>query len=94
MHTIEHNPEDESLIKYPCDFPIKVIGKQHPDFCAEIIKLVQEHDPAFSEQRVELRGSRNGNYIGITVTIWATSRLQLDALYQALCDHPLVKVVF
>ena len=94
MRLIAQGSNDESLIKYPCDFPIKIIGKQHPDFCSQLVKLVQEYDASFNEQFAELGGSKNGNYIGLTVTIRATSRVQLDALYNALCHHPLVKLVF
>ncbi|MCC7005557.1 MAG: DUF493 family protein [Ottowia sp.] len=85
--------QNESLITYPCDFPIKIMGKQHPDFCTEIITLVQQFDASFDASQVEYRASRGGNYIGITVTIRATSRAQLDALYKALSGHTLVKVV-
>lgn len=84
---------EESLIEYPCDFPIKVMGKQHPTFCDEIIAVAQQFDPTFDTSRVELRASNQGHYIGLTLNIRATSREQLDGLYRALTHHPLVKVV-
>ncbi len=86
-------PENESLIKYPCAFPIKVMGKQHPELAQVLTALVLEHDPAFDAATVEMRPSNGGNYIGLTFTVNATSREQLDALYRALHGHPLVSVV-
>lgn len=82
-----------SLIEYPCDFPIKVMGKQHPQLAQQLTEVVRQHAPDFNPATVEMRASKNGNYIGLTFTIRATSRTQLDALYQALTAHPLVSVV-
>jgi len=85
-------PED-SLIEYPSDFPIKVMGRQHPDLAAVLTEVVRRHDPGFDPATVEMRASRGGNYIGLTFTVRATSREQLDALYRALHGHPMVSVV-
>lgn len=82
-----------SLIEYPCDFPIKVMGKAHPEFVLTIVRLVRQLDPGFDENRLEYRQSSGGNYIGLTVTVWATSRMQLDELYRTLSTHPMVSVV-
>lgn len=82
-----------SLIEYPSDFPIKIMGPTHEDFASTIHKLVLEHDPEFTAERMEQRPSAKGNYLGLTVTVRATSREQLDRLYQALSGHPMVKVV-
>lgn len=86
-------PENESLIKYPCQFPIKVMGKQTPELAQVLTAVVLEHDPAFDAATVEMRPSKGGNYMGLTFTINATSREQLDALYRALHGHPMVSVV-
>ena len=86
------SPED-SLIEYPSDFPIKVMGATHDDFAATIIDLVLEYDPTFHIGRMEVRPSAQGNYTGLTVTVRATSRPQLDDLYRALSAHPMVKIV-
>lgn len=86
-------PNEESLIKYPCAFPIKVMGKQTPELAQVLSDLVREHDPAFDPATVEMRPSKGGNYMGLTFTIYATSREQLDNLYRALHAHPLVSVV-
>ncbi|MDE2202280.1 MAG: DUF493 family protein [Burkholderiaceae bacterium] len=88
-----HIPPEQSLIEYPSDFPIKVMGKSHDAFVETIIEVVRQHDPAFHEGRLERRPSSGGNYLGLTVIVRATSREQLDALYQALTSHPMVKIV-
>jgi len=88
-----HIPPEQSLIEYPSDFPIKVMGAMQDDFAETIVKLVQQHDPEFHAGRMEMRPSSGGNYLGLTVIVRATSREQLDALYQALTSHPMVKIV-
>lgn len=84
---------EESLIEYPCDFPIKIMGKAEQDFTRIIVAIVKRHAPDFDETTIEIRSSKGGNYLSITCTIRATSRDQLDALYQALTDHPMISVV-
>ena len=86
-------PPEQSLIEYPSQFPIKVMGKAHPDFAQTLTAVVLEHDPEFDPATVEMRPSRSGNYIGLTFTVTATSREQLDALYRALHGHAMVSVV-
>ncbi len=86
-------PTEESLIKYPSSFPIKVMGKQTPELAQVLSDLVREYDPAFDPATVEMRTSKGGNFMGLTFTINATSREQLDNLYRALLAHPLVSVV-
>ena len=86
-------PPEESLIEYPCDFPIKVMGKAHPDFTQTLTDVVLQHDPNFDPETVEMRASKAGNYLSVTFTVRATSREQLDALYRSLHGHPLVSVV-
>ena len=87
------NSRQESLIVYPCSFPIKIMGARVDGFAEAISALVREHAPDFDPASLEMRPSRNGNYLGLTVTITATSREQLDGLYLALTRHPMVKVV-
>jgi putative lipoic acid-binding regulatory protein len=84
---------NESLIEYPSDFPIKVMGPKHDDFAATITELVLGFDPTFHAGRMEMRPSAKGNYLGLTVIVRATSREQLDDLYRALSGHPMVKIV-
>ena len=85
--------EGESLIEYPTDFPIKVMGRREPRLVQTIIQIVQRHAPDFDPASVEMRTSKKNSYLSVTCTVRATSREQLDALYQELCDHPLVVMV-
>jgi hypothetical protein len=87
------NTPADSLIEYPSDFPIKVMGPTHDAFATTIVAVVLEHDPTFHEGRMEVRPSTRGNYTGLTVLVRATSRDQLDNLYRALSSHPMVKIV-
>ena len=90
---MEEIPRAESLIEYPSDFPIKVMGPTHIDFAPAIHELVLGFDPTFHHGKMDARPSGKGNYTGLTVTVRATSREQLDALYMALSAHPMVKIV-
>jgi uncharacterized protein len=86
-------PPEESLIEYPSAFPIKVMGAHVDGFLEAIITVARAFDPVFDADTVETRPSRGGNYLGITITVTATSREQLDELYRTLSSHPMVKVV-
>ncbi len=86
-------PEQESLIRYPCAFPIKVMGEKTEGFVAAVTSVAHALDPQFDESAVELRESKGGRYLGVTITITATSREQLDEFYRTLSTHPMVKVV-
>ncbi|MGA9666076.1 MAG: DUF493 domain-containing protein [Gallionella sp.] len=82
-----------SLIEYPCDFPIKIFGLQQPGFAQAVLEVVTRHDPGFVAATMEMRASRKARYLSLTCTVRATSREQLDALYQELCDHPSIVMV-
>ena len=82
-----------SLIEYPCEFPIKIFGLQQAGLAQAVLEVVTKHDPDFAAASIEMRASKNARYISLTCTVHATSREQLDALYQDLCDHPLVVMV-
>ncbi len=84
---------DDSLITYPSAFPIKVMGAQVEGFEAAIVAVARHFDPTFDAGRIERRPSKAGNYLGLTITVTATSREQLDELYRTLSSHPMVKVV-
>ena len=86
-------PGRASPIEYPSAFPIKVLGANVDGFVAAMTELARRFDPAFDAATVELRPSRGSRYLGVTLTVTATSREQLDALYAALSAHPMVKVV-
>ena len=83
----------ESLIEYPSKFPIKVMGLKVDGLVHAITSITQQFDPDFDAATVELRESKGGKYLGVTVTVTATSREQLDELYRTLSTHPMVKVV-
>ena len=83
----------ESLIEYPCLFPIKVMGAKVDGLVHAITTVAKTLDPAFDASTIELRESKGGKYLGVTIHINATSRAQLDEVYRTLSTHPLVKVV-
>ena len=86
-------PVEDSLIPFPSAFPIKVMGEQVDGFEAAVVAVARRFDPGFDESGIERRPSRAGKYLGLTITVTATSRSQLDELYRTLSTHPLVKVV-
>ncbi|HXZ92549.1 MAG TPA: DUF493 domain-containing protein [Burkholderiales bacterium] len=83
----------ESALTYPCDFPIKVMGRREAGFAQSVMEIVLRHAPDFQPGTMEMRPSRQGRYLSLTVTVQARSREQLDALYRELCDHPSVVMV-
>ena len=82
-----------SLIEYPCEFPLKIFGLQQAGFAQAVLEVVGKHDAGFTAASMEMRASKNARYISLTCTIHTTSREQLDAVYQELCDHPIVVMV-
>ena len=88
-----HIPPEQSLIEYPSAFPIKVMGPHAEGFVDAIVEVARRFDPSFDAATVETRPSKGGNYLGITITVTATSRAQLDELYRTLTTHPMVKIV-
>jgi len=94
------SPERETLLKFPTAFPIKAMGRMKADmsgaaqadpaFAETILAIVQKHAPDFDASTLEMRPSKNGNFISVTATINATSKLQLDDLYRELSAHPAV----
>ena len=85
---------DETLLKFPCDFPLKVMGRNNDDFRSIVIGIVEKHAGEIDMQRIEERPSRDGTYLGITITVTATSKAQLDAIYMELtsCERVLVSL--
>jgi putative lipoic acid-binding regulatory protein len=86
-------PAKESLIVYPSQFPIKVMGVNVEGLVSAIGHIAHQFDPVFDAGTIELRESKGGKYLGVTITVTATSREQLDELYRTLSTHPMVKVV-
>ena len=82
-----------SLLEYPCDFPIKIMGARVDGFARAILETVLRHAPDLDPAAIEARASGKGNYLSLTLTLRARSQQQVDALYRELSAHPLVKVV-
>jgi len=85
--------DQDTLIEYPSAFPIKVMGANVDGFADAIAAVAVQFDPGFDPATIEMRPSKGANYLGLTLTITATSREQLDELYRTLSTHPMVKVV-
>lgn len=79
------------LIDFPCEFPIKVMGKMQDSFSEKIIGLIQTIVPTFSAKNIEMRASSGGKYISLTCTVYVMSQMQLDDIYRVISAHPLVK---
>ena len=86
-------PPEQSLIEYPSQFPIKVMGLNVTGFVHAMTSIAERFDPAFDAATVELRASKGDKYLGVTLTVTDTSREQLDELYRTLSTHPMVKMV-
>lgn len=78
---------EESAIEFPTEFPIKLMGRNTPDFPATARALVEKHAGAVDDNAVQLASSSNDRFVSVTVTITATSQEQLDAIYQDATDH-------
>ncbi|OOZ39923.1 transcriptional regulator [Solemya pervernicosa gill symbiont] len=78
--------ERETLIEFPCDFPIKAMGRDEGEFETLVVELVRKHAPDLGEGAVTTRPSKGGSFLSVTVTVRATSQQQLDNIYQSLTD--------
>jgi putative lipoic acid-binding regulatory protein len=85
--------DEATLIEYPCDFPLKILGRSEDGFAQAVAAVVRAHAPGFDPAAMTMRASSGGKYLSLTCTVHATSRAQLDGLYKALCDHPMVAMV-
>jgi len=96
MHTPPMSrPEDTppSLFSFPCEFPLKVMGRREDGFAQVVSEIVMRHAEDFRPETIEMRSSKNARYLSLTVVITARSREQLDALYSELSKHPMVMMV-
>jgi putative lipoic acid-binding regulatory protein len=89
----QKNEQEDSLLEFPCDFPLKIMGLAGGALAQTVLGIVQRHAPDFDGAAMEMRASSGGKYVSLTCTINATSKAQLDALYRELSGHPAVKVV-
>ncbi|HIF53668.1 MAG TPA: DUF493 domain-containing protein [Methylococcaceae bacterium] len=85
--------EEQTLFEFPCQFSIKAMGKSRPDFDLIVVSIVRQHVDDLKESAVKTRPSKKGKFTAVTVTIEATSKKQLDAIYQGLTDCPEVMMV-
>ncbi|MBT3513255.1 DUF493 domain-containing protein [Methylophilaceae bacterium] len=83
----------ETLIEFPCEFPIKVIGIVSEQYTDNIVRIIQKHAPNFSTDFLEIKESNQGTYISLTCNIYVTSKVQLDNLYKDLSSYPETKFV-
>jgi uncharacterized protein len=79
---------EETLFEFPCQFPIKTFGKNDVALPVVVTEIVRRHVTELDETAIKTRLSKDGNFISVTVIIEATSKQQLDAIYQDLTDHP------
>ncbi|MDP3440801.1 MAG: DUF493 domain-containing protein [Azonexus sp.] len=82
----------DTLLEFPCEFPVKVMGKAEDTLAQVVLEIVTRHAPDFDATTMEMRASSGGNYLSVTCTVIATSKPQLDAIYMDLTSHPMVKV--
>ena len=78
------SPDDDTLLEFPCEFPIKAMGPAEPDFVLHVLALVREHAPEVGDDSVATSASRRGTYVSVTVNVTASSKAQLDAIYRSL----------
>ena len=88
----DDQPQKEQLLKFPCSFPIKIMGRDEPGFQDTVVEIVTGHAGAISEDDVRLSPSSKGNFISVTITIQAESQQQLDNIYRDLTAHENVLV--
>jgi len=85
--------EKKSLIEFPCDFEIKVMGEANKNFSSNIISIIKKYDSNFDSSKIEMKGSSKGKYLSLTCNVHVTSQFQLDKIYNALSKNPMTKFV-
>ena len=83
----------QTLLEFPCEFPLKIMGRTDAGFAPAVAFVVSRHAPDFDAGSMQMRTSNAGNYLSLSCTVRAVSQDQLDALYRDLTSHPMVKVV-
>jgi len=94
IKTVAMTENNDTLLEFPCDFPIKAIGKSCENFDAMVFNLVSPHAPDLGEGAIITRTSAQGNYLSVTVMVRATSREQLDTIYRELTACEQIMMVF
>ncbi|EDM84418.1 MULTISPECIES: DUF493 family protein [unclassified Limnobacter] len=93
MNTATPGDDKKSLIEFPTHFPIKVMGKNVPEFSQVICDLLLSMSPGFDVAGVDMRPSSKGNYLSLTCNVYVNNQDELDNIYRALSGHELVSVV-
>ena len=87
------NTTQETLLKFPCEFPLKIMGNNHPEFIGMMCDLVSKHiTHQIKSNAIDQRKSSSGKYLSVTLTFTAESKKQLDTIYQELHEHIDVKM--
>jgi hypothetical protein len=86
------DPDSESLLEFPCEFPIKIMGRDKPEFREAAVVVVERHVGKLDDDAIRTSTSTRGNFVSLTVTITATSQQQLDDIYRDLTAHDQVLV--
>ena len=89
----DQNTSSETLIEFPCHFPIKVMGEIHDEFTSTVIEIIKQKNGKFDPSTIEMKGSSEGRYISLTCFVYVTSKPELDDIYRSLSSHPMIKVV-
>ena len=89
----DQNTSTETLIEFPCHFPIKVMGEVHDEFTSTVIEIIKQKNKKFDPSTIEMKGSSEGRYISLTCFVYVTSKPELDDIYRSLSSHPMIKVV-
>ncbi len=82
--------EPETLLVFPCAFPIKIMGRSEDGFANAMLEVVLRHAPDFDPASMSMKASSGNKYLSLTCTINATSKQQLDDLYREITAHPMV----
>lgn len=80
--------DEETLFEFPCEFPVKAMGRSNTGIEDTVFEIVSKHVPGLSKQTLKTKASSNGRFTSVTVGIIAQSRRQLDDLYTELSNHP------
>ncbi|MDC3332644.1 DUF493 domain-containing protein [bacterium] len=76
--------QEPPKIEFPCDYPIKILGRQAEDFRALVIEVVSAHTAPIDESLITERPSGKGTFVAVTMTITATGAEQLETIHRAL----------
>lgn len=90
---VDETPQDETLLKFPCDFTLKVFGLKTDEFESTVLMIIHKHAPNLSDRAIQARPSQQGKYCALSVTVHVDSKEQLDNIYRELSSSPQVIMV-